>query len=327
METKRIIVTGSEGYIGKHVCKMLHQQGHEVYCADKKPCSHTYRVMHRVVDIDDHRWWEEFKAQNNFYDVIIHLAAVASVPAARACPTEAWRTNVMGSLNIMEGAHNLNVTRVVNADSAMSEFGDRLSVYSETKMQAVRVMLRLAQLYDISLVNLRLFNVAGADSKSEFGEDHDPETHFIPLLVDALMLQRGPFRIDTRNPQRDFIHVQDVARAFLIAATESNIGTMTYEVGSSQLYTLKEVAAIAWELYAKKNGWSSWESITEDGKLPSLMKWYEFGATDRPEPPKTMVADPINFVPGWRPIFSIANMIKHQNNFKVAELNNALKLE
>jgi nucleoside-diphosphate-sugar epimerase len=316
---KNIIVTGANGYIGKILCKHLNGVGyHKVVGIDNtKPHEELEKYLETYIqaDINDDRYKLLQKIECLSFDLeqtsFVHLAAVASVPAAKDDPALAWKTNVYGTINMYALAHELKCKNFINADSAMSQFGDSLSVYADTKDKAKSLLSCVVNTTPI--INLRFFNVCGAEYPDfEFGEDHNPETHFIPGLVNAYM-HNQLFRLDSRNPSRDFVHVLDVCRAIEKAMNTdaAQMYVTEYDVGTSDPASLFVVAD---------------EARTLANLIGKDLKTIESKMPDRPEPSSLMIADPERFVPGWQPLYTWHDALRHQNNFVVASIQNKMML-
>lgn len=207
----KILVTGSEGFIGQHVIKIAEQRGHEVFGIDHK-------ISWGVHDYSSETY-EKF-------DAVIHLAALIDIKESFEKPWEYIENNLM-SIKSLCNAH-----RVVLASSA-AVYGN-FSPYGYTKRLAEAVLPE-------NSISLRLFNPFGP------GENHNPETHIIPLLAESIVNKTGITLFQGGNQVRSFIDVRDVADAFVRAA-ESNL-TGTYDLCDEEL-TIRNVADLMGADYA-----------------------------------------------------------------------------
>ncbi|MEM9234940.1 MAG: UDP-glucose 4-epimerase GalE, partial [Pseudomonadota bacterium] len=243
----RVLVTGGAGYIGSHACKALHAAGHEPIALDNFTTGHPWAVKWgplAKVDLNDRdgvmKTFEEYRP-----DAVMHFAALSIVGESVAKPDLYYRTNVSGTLNLFEAMAATGVMRFVFSSSCAT-YGETsempltenapqapLNPYGQSKMM-VEQMLR-----DLSAaeggpgaVVLRYFNAAGADPDGETGEVHDPETHLIPIILQAAAGTRSHISVfgsDYDTPDgtcvRDYVHVADLARAHVAAVEKATPGT------------------------------------------------------------------------------------------------------
>jgi UDP-glucose 4-epimerase len=283
MESKKVLITGGCGYIGSHLVYKLQSRGHQVYICDLK---HTEPFdICKVTEIPD-------------MDAIVNLAAVSNVPDAEADPERAWDTNFFGTRNMIELAADKGIP-FIHADTAMSSFADK-SVYAETKAAARKLVCD----YDKG-INMTLYNVAGASFTGLIGENHEPETHFIPNLVNA-MITGEPFRLEKNaiGIKRDFVHVDDVCQAFLLAVKDPFRGS--YEVGTGNETCLQRVVEIA-QRYSDKLKIEHFES----GRFEPHDYFKEKGYTSA-----KFAAKESHYYPGWSPIWDVYYMIESQYCYK-----------
>lgn len=234
----RILVTGGAGYIGSHCCKALAKEGHEPVVFDNLVTGHREAVRWGPLIEGDLRNADMISdAMRSLRpDAVLHFAALALVGESVALPERYYATNVLGSLNLLQAMRGAGVDRLVFS-STCAVYGepDRVPMtedlprrpinpYGSTKLACEMMMEDFGAAHRIRSVRLRYFNAAGADPAAEIGERHDPESHLIPLVLDAALGRRPVISIfGTDYPTsdgsavRDYIHVMDLADAHLAA--------------------------------------------------------------------------------------------------------------
>ncbi len=234
----RVLVTGGAGYIGSHCCKALAEAGFEPVAFDNLHAGHASAV----------RWGDLIEGDVRDRDAllsamrrvnpaaVIHFAALALVGESTAHPERYYDVNVGGTLNLLRAMHGADVGCLVFSSTCaiygepeqvpMAEDLPQLPVnpYGASKAVCERMMADFESAHGIRSVRLRYFNAAGADPAAEIGEWHDPETHLIPLVLDAALGRRASISIfgtDYPTPDgtalRDYIHVMDLAEAHIAA--------------------------------------------------------------------------------------------------------------
>jgi UDP-glucose-4-epimerase GalE len=234
----KVLVTGGAGYIGSHVLKALRDAGHRTAAYDSLIRGHRKAVVagefHQGELADRDRLREVIASFRP--EAAIHLAALASVPESVAHPSLYYRQNVEGSLTLLEELARVGVGPFVFSSSAavygtpeqvpISETAAPrpINPYGETKLAVERMLHWMAGPHGFRAVSLRYFNACGCDPAGEIGEDHDPETHLIPLVYLAAAGRRGQMTVygdDYDTPDgscvRDYIHVSDLADAHVLA--------------------------------------------------------------------------------------------------------------
>jgi UDP-glucose-4-epimerase GalE len=234
----RVLVTGGAGYVGSHAAKLLAETGHDVLVLDNLAEGHRPaigRLPIVVVDLVDR---ERLVAilEDNQIEAVMHFAALAYVGVSVREPAKYYHNNVVGTLSLLDAMRAARIGRIVFSSSCAT-YGvpQRLPItedhpqapispYGFTKLVAERVLADYSHAYGIGYAALRYFNASGAAADGSIGEDHDPETHLIPLVLQVALGQREHvevFGTDYPTPDgtciRDYIHVDDLATAHLAA--------------------------------------------------------------------------------------------------------------
>ena len=235
---RKILVTGGAGFIGSHTCKALARAGFTPVTYDNLSTGHRWAVKWgplEIGDIRDRRRLDEVLSAHK-PDAVIHFAASAYVGESMVNPGKYYDNNVVGTLRLLEAIKDHSIPNLVFSSScATYGIPDRLPIreedaqrpinpYGASKLVCERMIMDFAAACGLSWNALRYFNAAGADPDGEIGEDHDPETHLIPLILDAALGHRPSISIlgddyDTEDGTcvRDFIHVSDLASAHVRA--------------------------------------------------------------------------------------------------------------
>lgn len=252
---RTIFVTGGAGYVGSHACKAFAAAGWRVVVYDNLSRGHAEAVRWGeliVGDILDRERLEEalHKVQP---DCVAHFAAFAYVGESVADPGMYYRNNTVGSATLLEAMRACGVSRILFS-STCATYGDPetpvideqhpqrpVNPYGWSKLFVERMLDDYHKAYGMQSVSLRYFNASGADPEMEIGEEHDPETHVIPLALRAALGEIGSFELngvdfDTVDGSavRDFIHVADLASAHVLAADAlmRSIGRRVYNLGT-----------------------------------------------------------------------------------------------
>jgi UDP-glucose-4-epimerase GalE len=259
-----ILVTGGAGYIGSHTAKLLAGVGHEPVIFDDLSQGHEWAVkwgpLERGSLSDPARLAEVFARRK--IDAVVHFAANALVGESMTNPAKYFRNNTVGSLNLLNAMHEAGVGIIVFS-STCATYGDPVRVpidethpqspvnpYGESKLMVEKILRWYGGSYGLRWMALRYFNAAGADPDGEIGEDHDPESHLIPLVIGAALGTRQPVKIfgtDYPTPDgtavRDYVHVMDLADAHLRAIECLRTGTSSQAInlGTGRGHSVKEV--------------------------------------------------------------------------------------
>ena len=266
-----ILVTGGAGYIGSHAVLALQRAGYSVIVLDNLEYGHRelvediLKVELVVGDISDRTILDKLFATHNIA-AVVHLAAYIAVGESVSDPAKYYRNNVSGTLTLLEAMVAAEVTKIVFA-STCSIFGmpkqvpmtedhpqDPINPYATTKWMVERMLADFDRAYDLRSVVFRFFNASGANPEGLIGEDHNPETHLIPLVLLTALGKRSSISIfGTDYPTsdgtclRDYIHVSDLANAhvlgleYLLEGGKSEV----FNLGNGNGFSVREVIETA----------------------------------------------------------------------------------
>ncbi|KJV10669.1 UDP-glucose 4-epimerase [Elstera litoralis] len=262
--TRKVLVTGGAGYIGSHTCKALVQAGYLPVTYDSLARGFKDAVRYGplvVGDIGDRATLDAALAEHQPI-AILHFAALAYVGESVTDPALYYRNNTTGALTLIEAALAAGIDKLVFS-STCATYGvpQRLPIdedtpqapinpYGRSKRMVEQMLQDVGAASPLRSVALRYFNASGADPEGELGENHDPETHLLPLAIDAA-LGLGPalqvFGNDYPTPDgtciRDYIHVADLADAHVRALTylENGGATTAINLGSGTGFSIREI--------------------------------------------------------------------------------------
>ncbi|SFJ22264.1 UDP-L-arabinose 4-epimerase [Celeribacter neptunius] len=261
---KRILVTGGAGYIGSHFCKALAQEGIEPVVIDNLSRGHKDAVKWGPLEVADLRDREAVMRVLTRHEIeaVVHFAALAYVGESMVRPQLYYDNNLGGMSVLMSALAATGVNKIVFS-STCATYGipDHLPIteetpqnpinpYGRTKLVSEWMLRDAAAASDLRYAALRYFNAAGADSEAEIGERHLPETHLIPLALMAAFGSAPPLKLfgtDYDTPDgtciRDYIHVEDLARAHLLALShlESGGDSLAVNLGTGTGASVREV--------------------------------------------------------------------------------------
>ncbi|MGQ9626386.1 MAG: UDP-glucose 4-epimerase GalE [Anaerolineae bacterium] len=264
----KILVTGGAGYIGSIVVEELVKAGEEVVVFDNLSQGHRAAVPLEATfiqgDLAERAQVNALFAAHRF-DAVMHFAANTLVGESMSKPFMFLGENVANGLNLMEEAVRAGVRKFILSSTAnLFDAPEKIPIaeeeriipgspYGESKFILERILHWLDRCYGFHYATLRYFNAAGASK--ERGEDHRPETHLIPLVLQVALGQRDYIEIygtdyPTRDGTcvRDYIHVVDLAQAHILALQALEEGSRTYNLGNSQGFTVREVIEMAREI-------------------------------------------------------------------------------
>jgi len=259
-----ILVTGGAGYIGSHTCKALSAMGCLPITLDNLVYGHPWAVQwgpQFVGDITDSAALDRLFSEHH-PKAVIHFAAFAYVGESVDHPAKYYHNNVVGSLTLLEAMRRHKCQNIIFSSSCAT-YGipqqvpipethpqHPINPYGRSKRMMEQIIQDYGSAYGIRYAILRYFNAAGADPDGQIGEDHDPETHLIPILLQTVLGQRGHtdvYGTDYDTPDgtaiRDYIHVSDLANAHVLALQyllESGQNLCT-NLGTGRGYSVLEV--------------------------------------------------------------------------------------
>ncbi len=309
----RYLVAGGAGFIGSHLVAELAEAGHECVVFDNLQSGHRAAVIKdaRLVqgDLADEEALDAVFKLGPF-DAIFHLADLSLVGESMRDPMRYLTVNGGNGGRLIAAAIRHNVPRFVFSSTAnlFSVSGHRSigentpvqpgSAYGEAKYMVERMLHWADQVHGLRYACLRYFNAAGSDPQGRFGEDHTPETHLIPLVIDTALGRRDELALfGTDYPTadgtcvRDYVHVSDLARAHMGVLARLDEGSLRYNVGIGRGYSVREVI----------------ESVTRVSGLVVIPRLAERRAGD----PAFLVADASRIAQeiGWKPRFESLDAI------------------
>jgi UDP-glucose 4-epimerase len=260
----RILVVGGAGYIGSHMVKMLLNAGHHVITLDNLSSGHRDAVLGGTFiegDLADTACLKQVFEQHQ-PEAVMHFASYIQVGESVRKPDIYYRNNVANTLNLLDTMLEFDVKKFIFSSTA-AVFGEPdyvpideahpnrpLNPYGRSKWMIEQVLADYDKAYDLHSVCLRYFNAAGADPEGQLGERHDPETHLIPLILQAASGRRENIQVfgkdyDTADGTciRDYIHIVDLCSAHLAALEYLNKGGSSdcFNLGNGSGFSVQEV--------------------------------------------------------------------------------------
>jgi len=259
----KVLVVGGAGYIGSHAVRALEAAGHEAWVLDNLYQGHSEAVPAGRLIQGDLLNPADLKAalETSQAEAVMHFAAMSLVGESVTEPAKYYSNNVVGTLNLLEAMRAAGVWRFVFSSTAATygtpdvspipETAPQVPInpYGRTKLAIEQALESYAVAYDFGFAALRYFNAAGAHSSGEIGEDHTPETHIIPIVLQVALGQRESVSIygnDYPTPDgtcvRDYIHVEDLCDAHVKALEQLEPGTiMKLNLGTGTGFSVREV--------------------------------------------------------------------------------------
>lgn len=260
----KILVIGGAGYIGSHMVKHLGQLGCTVTTLDNLSSGHREAVLYGDFvygDIAEKQLLDKlFRSQR--FDAVMHFASFIQVGESVQHPAKYYQNNLVNTLNLLNAMLAFGVNNFIFSSTAAT-FGEPqytpvderhqqkpISPYGRTKLMVEQALADYDKAYGLKSVCLRYFNAAGADPEGELGERHDPETHLIPLVLQAASGRRPHIGVFGRNYEtpdgtciRDYIHIADLCEAHWLAVKSLLNGgeSQAYNLGNGNGFSVQEV--------------------------------------------------------------------------------------
>ncbi|MDL2171157.1 MULTISPECIES: UDP-glucose 4-epimerase GalE [Asaia] len=325
----RFLITGGAGFVGSHVAISLLDAGHEVVILDNLSTGHRKAIptgaRFEIIDLANAEDTNSLVSEGR-WDAVLHFAALSLVGASMAEPYTYLRQNTITSLNLIEACTRNGIEKFIFSSTAAlfggsertipisdSALIDPGSPYGESKFIIERALRWADRIHGMRYACLRYFNAAGADRMGRLGEDHHPETHLIPLTIDAMLGRRPALRLFGQNyptPDgtciRDYVHVADLADAHIRAISRLDSGSVSYNLGNGSGFSNLEVIRSVERVSGKSVPWQ-WDDRREGD-------------------PAILIADStrIREETGWNPEFSdidsivataLAWRVRHPNGY------------
>jgi UDP-glucose 4-epimerase len=273
--SQHILIVGGAGYIGSHVNKRLSQQGYRTVIFDNLSRGHRESVKWgKFVEGDTGAIGQVRSLFSKYrFAAVMHFSAFTYVGESLSDPAKYYVNNVMNTLNLLNVMRESNVENFIFSSSA-AVYGDPVEIpiteshqlkpinpYGRTKLMVENILADYSVAYGLRFAALRYFNAAGADSECEIGEWHEPETHLIPLVLDAALGVRKNIPIygsdyETRDGTcvRDYIHVTDLADAHIRALERllGGEGSAVFNLGNGKGFSVREVIDTAVKVTGRK---------------------------------------------------------------------------
>lgn len=267
-----ILVAGGAGYIGSHMVKDLVEHGQEVVVADNLSTGHRDAINPNAKfyegDIRDRKFLDKI-FDNEDIEAVVHFAAFSIVPESMSKPLKYFDNNTGGMITLLEAMRDHNIKYIVFSSTAAT-YGvpehmpiketdpqNPINPYGLSKLMMEKMMHWADKAYGIKFVALRYFNVAGAAPDGTIGEDHGPETHLVPIILQVAQGNRKELSIfgdDYNTPDgtnvRDYVHVMDLADAHILAIKYLEAGNESnaFNLGSSTGFSNKQILEAAREV-------------------------------------------------------------------------------
>ena len=259
-----MIVTGGAGYIGSHACKALHNAGYRPITVDNLSTGWSEAVkfgpFERVDLLDRDKLSQVFEMYQPY--AVMHFAAFSQVGESVDYPAKYWRNNVAGALNLFEACEEHGCQNIIFS-STCATYGDHdnvvlteasdqrpVNAYGSSKRAVEEMLRQISKSACLKYAIFRYFNVAGADPEGDVGEFHQPETHLIPLILDAIDGKRDKvtiFGTDYKTPDgtciRDYVHVCDLVDAHVLGLKwlENGGSNKVFNLGTGNGFSVREV--------------------------------------------------------------------------------------
>ncbi|HTX34701.1 MAG TPA: UDP-glucose 4-epimerase GalE [Bryobacteraceae bacterium] len=303
MNPRKILVTGGAGYIGSHTVRLLQQQGYDVAVIDDLSKGYRHNVpagrLYQVNLLETAAVAELLRQTG--CQAVVHFAAFIAVGESMREPERYFENNVSGSLSLLTAMLRAGVKHLVFSSTA-AVYGNphttpiredfpihAFNPYGESKVMVETLLRWFDEIHHLTSVCLRYFNASGADPEGHLGEEHEPETHLIPLMLRAVLTGQ-PFTLfgdDYPTPDgtciRDYIHVDDLAQAHILAleyllsggaSDQFNVGTGTGHSVMEMVHAVEEVTGrkVPYVIGPRREG-DPPELVASSEKLRNKLGW------------------------------------------------------
>lgn len=300
-----IMVAGGAGYIGSHMVHQLLKTGYDVVIVDNLSTGHHQAINPQARfyqgDTRDIQFLKQVFAQEQI-QAIIHMDAFSIVPESVRDPLKYFDNNVIGMIKLLEIMQKYDIKYLIFSSTAatfgqpqQSPISDQtpqhpINPYGASKLMMEKMMCWIDQAYGIKSVALRYFNAAGSLADGSIGEDHNPETHLIPIILRTAMGEQATLKIygnDYQTPDgtniRDYVHVTDLAQAHILALKYLQAGnpSTAFNLGSNQGFSVKEIIQAARKVtqkaiptkIASRRGGDPDILIADSSRAKSILGW------------------------------------------------------
>ena len=299
----KILVVGGAGYVGSHMLKRFQGTNHKVEVLDNLSTGFEMNCLDfKLHKCDLANREEVYSILQNNYDLVMHFASYINVGESYINPKKYYENNVVNTLNLLNCMVDLNILNFVFSSTA-AVYGEPKSnpisenhsmspvnPYGHTKVIVENILKDYDNAYGLKSISLRYFNACGAHSDGTIGERHDPETHLIPLILQAASGRKNKITIygddyPTKDGTciRDYIHVMDLAEAHLLALDRLSQTQLSdvYNVGNNEGFSVREIIEVAKkitnqkmdiEIQSRRKGDPA-ELIADNQKIKSELNW------------------------------------------------------
>ena len=260
----KFLVTGGAGYIGSHMVKFLLSKNHEVTVFDNLSTGkliNKNKINFIKVDLVNHKKLDQLMSKKKF-DAVFHFAALSIVNESEKKPRKYYMNNVLGTKNLINSMIKYKINNLIFSSSA-SVYGvpktkkilethqmKPISEYGRNKKEIEKILAQLGKKKNFKSISFRYFNAAGADESAKIGENHKPETHLIPKILNLIKRQKKEVYVYGNSYKtidgtciRDFIHVNDIVRAhyYGLKKFKQKKCISNYNIGSGRGYSVLEI--------------------------------------------------------------------------------------
>jgi UDP-glucose 4-epimerase len=300
----KFLVTGGAGYIGSHMVRSIQEKGHEVIVLDNFLTGHRWAIKNcEVLNVDLTNLESlENNLKGRFFDCVFHFAGVSLVSESIDNPIKYFINNITGTTNLLSVMIKNDIKNIVFSSTAAvygepknnlineEDLKSPINPYGLSKLSIENILESLASMGLINSISLRYFNACGAHSSGDIGESHDPETHLIPNILKAIILNKkfeifgNDFETEDGTAIRDYVHVEDIIDAHFLAYEYlvKNKGYEYFNLGSNKGYSVLEILRsceniskkhVNFEITNRRAGDPS-ILVANSSKASEMLKWF-----------------------------------------------------